>query len=122
MRLVLQVGPGSLTEVVRRLGAMAYDRVPTVTEVAQFSVRGGILDVYGFGMAAPTRVEWSGDEIVSLRPFDLDSQRSGEDRIERVTILPARSEEPTVAGRAQPAAPVRRQSLFDLLPTDALLV
>src|SRR2546430_122833 len=49
-----------------------------VTEVAQFSVRGGILDAYGFGMAAPVRIEWWGDEIVSLRSFDLDSQRSGE--------------------------------------------
>src|SRR5256884_6089287 len=122
MRLVLQVGPGSLTEVVRRLGAMGYTRVPTVTEVAQFSVRGGILDIYGFGMAAPTRVEWSGDEIVSLRPFDLDSQRSGGDRVERVTILPARSEELSGTGEAQGAASLRRQSVLDLIPTDALLV
>src|SRR5438270_11907511 len=102
MRLVLEAGlgargPGSggLTDVVNRLSAMGYTRVPTVTEVAQFSVRGGILDVYGFGMAAPTRVEWSGDEIVSLRPFDLDSQRSGGgEQIGRVSILPVRSEEP----------------------------
>src|SRR5207248_1816607 len=84
--------------------------------------RRGILDVYGFGMAAPTRVEWSGDEIVSLRPFDLDSQRSGGDGIERVTILPARSEEPISAVGAQQAAPLQRQSLSELLPTDALLV
>ena len=129
MRLVLETGPGvggrgpgGLTDVVSRLSAMGYARVPTVTEVAQFSVRGGILDVYGFGMAAPTRVEWSGDEIVSLRPFDLDSQRSGGDGIERVTILPARSEEPISAVGAQQAAPLQRQSLSELLPTDALLV
>ena len=120
MRLVLQVGPGSLTEVVRRLGAMAYDRVPTVTEVAQFSVRGGILDVYGFGMAAPTRVEWSGDDIVSLRPFDLDSQRSGEP-IERVTVLPVSTEGITTSVGAH-AASQQRHSLLTLLPTDALLV
>src|SRR3989454_7605920 len=51
MRLVLQasagpraLGPGGFTEIVRRLGEMGYDRVPTVTEVAQYSVRGGILD------------------------------------------------------------------------------
>src|SRR5439155_1308120 len=113
---------GGLTDVVNRLSAMGYTRVPTVTEVAQFSVRGGILDVYGFGMAAPTRVEWSGDEIVSLRPFDLDSQRSGGDRVERVTILPARSEELSGTGEAQGAAPLRRQSVLDLIPTDALLV
>src|SRR5438309_9181160 len=73
-------------------------------------------------MAAPTRVEWSGDEIVSLRPFDLDSQRSGGDRVERVTILPARSEELSGTGEAQGAAPLRRQSVLDLIPTDALLV
>src|SRR5438034_6574028 len=130
MRLVLAAGlgargPGSggLTDVVNRLSAMGYTRVPTVTEVAQFSVRGGILDVYGFGMAAPTRVEWSGDEIVSLRPFDLDSQRSGGgEQIGRVSILPVRSEEPISAVGAQGAAPLPRQSLLDLIPTDALLV
>src|SRR2546421_2991184 len=131
MRLVLEAGlgargPGSggLTDVVNRLSVMGYTRVPTVTEVAQFSVRGGILDVYGFGMAAPTRVEWSGDEIVSLRPFDLDSQRSGGggEQIGRVSILPVRSEEPISAVGAQGAAPLQRQSLLDLIPTDALLV
>src|SRR5438309_2008962 len=73
-------------------------------------------------MAAPPRVEWSGDEIVSLRPFDLDSQRSRGDRVERVTILPARSEELSGTGEAQGAAPLRRQSVLDLIPTDALLV
>src|SRR2546427_11478853 len=87
MRLVLQAGEqgggsGSLSDIARRLEAMGYTRVPTVTEVAQFSVRGGILDAYGFGMAAPARIEWWGDEIVSLRSFDLDSQRSGEPRSE----------------------------------------
>ena len=47
----------------RTLEAMGYRRVGTVTEVAEFSVRGGILDVYGFGMAAPARLEWWGDDI-----------------------------------------------------------
>src|SRR5690349_22891641 len=102
-RLSLQAGGGEtpggaqhaaplrFADVVRRLEEMGYARVSTVTEVAQFSVRGGILDVYGFGMAAPTRVEWWGDEVQSLRAFDLDSQRFGEP-IERVTVLPARTE------------------------------
>jgi len=127
-RLVLQagagpraLGPGGLTEIVRRLGEMGYDRVPRVTEVAQFSVRGGILDVYGFGMASPARVEWWGDEVVSLRTFDLDSQRSGEP-IERVTILPVSTEGATTTVGVQHAASVQRQSLLDLLPSDALLV
>ncbi len=106
----------SLTEAVTRLAAMGFERVPTVVEVGQYSVRGGILDVYGYGMAAPTRAEWWGDEIASLRTFDLDTQRSGEP-LERVTILPMKSE-----SRDEPAAPLMRSSLLDLLPADALVV
>src|SRR3989441_249989 len=114
-------GSGALSDTVGRLEAMGYVRVPTVTEVAQFSVRGGILDVYGFGMAAPARLEWWGDDIESLRTFDLDSQRSG-DAIERVTILPVRTEAGAGEGEAQHAAPVQRQSLLGLLSSDALIV
>jgi transcription-repair coupling factor (superfamily II helicase) len=126
MRLVLAkgargAGSGTLRETVQRLEAMGYARVPTVTEVAQFSVRGGILDVYGFGMAAPARLEWWSDDIESLRTFDLDSQRSGE-VIERVTILPVRTEGRETEAAAQHATPSPRQSLLDLLPTDALVV
>jgi transcription-repair coupling factor (superfamily II helicase) len=121
-RLVLERGGASLGDAVRRLAEMGYTRVPTVTEVAQFGVRGGILDVYGFGMAAPGRIEWWGDEIISLRTFDLDSQRSG-DAIERVTVLPVKTENMGAGDvRVQGAAPLQRQSLLDLLPTDALLV
>ena len=42
-------------------------------------MRGGILDVYGFGMAAPARLEWWGDDITSIRGFDLTTQRSLEE-------------------------------------------
>ena len=116
-------GSGTLREVIERLERMGYTRVATVTEVAQFSVRGGILDVYGFGMAAPARLEWWGDDLASLRTFDLDTQRSG-DAVERVTILPVRTEGPgTRSGGARgEGAPLQRQSLLDLLPTDALLL
>src|SRR5206468_2001718 len=109
-------GGGSLGSVVGRLEAMGYARVPTVTEVAQFSVRGGILDVYGFGMAAPARIEWWGDDIASLRTFDLDTQRSGE-AIERVTVLPVKAED-----RATGQGGRVRSSLLELLPTDTVLV
>ena len=79
-RLVIEVNKEErrLTDTAQRLDAMGYERVPTVTEVAQYSVRGGILDVYGFGMATPARIEWWGDEVVSVRSFDLDTQRSGD--------------------------------------------
>ena len=74
-------------EVARALEAMGYRRVPTVTEVAEFSVRGGILDVYGFGMAGPARLEWWGDDICSIRGFDLTTQRSLQE-LREVTVLP----------------------------------
>ncbi len=111
----------SLTETAQRLDAMGYERVPTVTEVAQYSVRGGILDVYGFGMAAPARIEWWGDEVVSARSFDLDTQRSG-DALARVTVLPVKGENRGGGDvRAQHAAPLL-SNLFDLLPSDTIVV
>ena len=121
-RLSLAAGGGlRFADVVRRLEEMGYDRVSTVTEVAQFSVRGGILDVHGFGMASPARVEWWGDDVASLRAFDLDSQRSGE-AIERITVLPVRTEGRTADAGTEPAAPLPRQSLLDLLPSDSVIV
>src|SRR5262245_38552872 len=126
-RLVVEVsnegegGRGGLTDAAQRLDAMGYARVSTVTEVAQYSVRGGILDVYGFGMAAPTRVEWWGDDVASIRTFDLDTQRSG-DSLQRVTVLPVRAEGRTLedAG-AERAAPLR-SNLLKLLPSDTIVV
>ena len=123
-RVVIEVSKEerSLTDTAQRLDQMGYERVPTVTEVAQYSVRGGILDVYGFGMAAPARIEWWGDEVASVRSFDLDTQRSG-DALDRVTVLPVRAE--SVRGQfragAQPGAPLRK-NLLDLLPTDTIVI
>ena len=106
----------SLREVTAALGQMGYEKVPMVTEVAQFSVRGGIVDVYGFGMAAPARIEWWGDDIESIRSFDLTTQRSG-DPLGGVTILPIRVEE----SRSESTG-VQPSTLLDLLPGDALLI
>jgi transcription-repair coupling factor (superfamily II helicase) len=106
----------SLREATASLENMGYERVPMVTEVAQFSVRGGIVDVYGFGMAAPARVEWWGDDIESIRSFDLTTQRSG-DPIGGVTILPIRVEESRSESKG-----VQSSTLLDLLPGDALLI
>src|SRR5690349_6255187 len=121
-RLVIEVSKEerSLTETARRLDAMGYSRVPTVTEVAQYSVRGGILDVYGFGMATPARIEWWGDEVASVRSFDLDTQRSGAAQ-NRVTVLPVRAEAAGQATAGTQPAP-RRTNLLDLLPTDTIVV
>jgi transcription-repair coupling factor (superfamily II helicase) len=65
-----------LEHVITSLGEAGYERVAQVTTRGQFAVRGGILDVYSWQAAAPIRVEFFGDEIESLREFDLDTQTS----------------------------------------------
>ncbi len=114
-RLELAEG-ASFREAVRRLERMGYTRVPMVTDVAEFSVRGGIVDVYGFGMAEPARAEFWDDACTALRAFDLSSQRST-GPLERVTVLPV---DPR-ATLGDASAQVRR-SLLDLLPAGALVV
>ena len=70
-----------------RLLEMRFDRVDFVYEPGQFSVRGGIVDVYSFSEEYPVRADFFGDEISSLRFFDPASQISVSEK-EKVTILP----------------------------------
>jgi transcription-repair coupling factor (superfamily II helicase) len=59
-----------------RLYALGYERVDVVSAAGEYAVRGGILDVYPATADTPMRVEFFGDEVDSIRPFDLQSQRS----------------------------------------------
>ena len=121
-RLRLRLAPGERRppgEVARTLERMGYHRVPTVTEVAEYSVRGGILDVYGFGMAAPARLEWWGDDISSMRGFDLTTQRSLQE-LGEITILPVSTE--AIKAEIETAASSSRLSLLELLPSDTLVL
>jgi len=63
-------------KLVSQLEASGYDQVPQVALRGQYAVRGGILDVFSFHHALPVRVELFGDEIESIREFDLDAQTS----------------------------------------------
>src|SRR5215217_8195304 len=131
LRLSLSVGDKRApADVARALETMGYHRVPTVTEVAEYSVRGGILDVYGFGMAAPARLEWWGDDITSLRGFDLTTQRSLEE-LPEITVLPINTQamrdeaDGRSGGQADGrsvARPPHRRTLLELLPSDTLVV
>src|SRR5256885_180171 len=68
-------GPDPVT-VAGRLVELGYSREPLVEERGQFSLRGGILDVFPAAADAPVRAEWSGDAIETLRLFDPENQRS----------------------------------------------
>jgi transcription-repair coupling factor (superfamily II helicase) len=70
-----------------KLSGMGYRREPVVAQVGDIAVRGGILDVFSPLTDNPVRIELWGDEIYSLRFFDLQTQRSGDDLQEHV-ILP----------------------------------
>jgi len=64
-----------------------FKRVDFVTEPGEFSVRGGILDVFSFSNDEPYRVEFFGDEVESIRNFDVETQLSIETQ-KRVSIIP----------------------------------
>lgn len=78
-RLSLELRQGEevlLEDVVAYLDSMGYLRCEPVTMPGEYSVRGGILDVFAAGSDDPVRVEFFGDEIESLRRFHADTQRS----------------------------------------------
>ena len=77
-----------LTEFEERLLALGYERESQIEGPGQFAVRGGILDVFPLTEELPVRIELWGDEIDSIRSFDVESQRSIEN-LETVTIYPA---------------------------------
>ncbi|MCQ2229103.1 MAG: transcription-repair coupling factor [Bacteroidales bacterium] len=64
-----------------------FERVDFVFESGQFSVRGGIVDVFSFAADAPYRIDFFGDEVDSIRLFELDSQLST-DKVREITVVP----------------------------------
>ncbi|HMN08696.1 MAG TPA: transcription-repair coupling factor [Gemmatimonadaceae bacterium] len=102
-------------ELAAHLEAIGFERVTMVDDVAQFSVRGGIFDIYSFGMAEPVRLEFWGDEIVELRHFELGTQRST--RPATVAVILPVDAAPSVG---TPGGD--RVSILALFPPDTVLV
>jgi transcription-repair coupling factor (superfamily II helicase) len=79
---VVQLRRGVTTkmeEFLERLAASGYERASQVTTRGQFAVRGGIVDLYSWQAPLPFRLEFFGDQIESLREFDIDAQTSVRD-------------------------------------------
>jgi|TARA_R110000782_G_scaffold237188_1_gene323330 transcription-repair coupling factor (superfamily II helicase) len=76
-----------LSNLIEKLNEYQFERVDFVVEPGQFSIRGGIVDVFSFSNENPYRIEFFGDEIVSVRSFDPVSQLSIKN-YQKVTILP----------------------------------
>ena len=127
LSLTLRKGEELPLELIEKhLQSIGYERRDPVEMVGEYSIRGGILDVFGAESAQPLRVEFFGDEIESIRRFDVQSQRSVL-KLGEAEILPLR-EQPNkddyAPGWEFAAAidDVREHSLLDLAPNSIVLL
>lgn len=75
-------------QIKKDMVLLGYEREEQIEGPGQFAVRGGILDIYPLTEEVPIRIELWGDEIDSIRTFDVESQRSIEN-LDEITIYPA---------------------------------
>lgn len=101
-----RVDPAFVSEVLDSYG---FQYVDYVYEPGQYAVRGSILDVFSFAGEYPYRVDFFGDEIETIRTFDLDSQLSKE-KLREIRVVPE------LARSGSKGA-----SLFNLLPASAVI-
>ena len=86
--LKLHVGERLATSFVEEvLTSNRFERVEFVYEPGQYSIRGGIIDIFSYSSNVPYRIDFFGDEIDSIRPFDISTQLST-GKLEEVEIVP----------------------------------
>ena len=76
-----------IVEVERTLRSFGFSETDYVYEPGQFAVRGSIIDVYSFSSELPYRVDFFGDDIETIRTFEVESQLSNE-KLKRIEIVP----------------------------------
>ena len=89
---VIEIGRDSVIEenaLARKLVAMGYEKTYQVEAAGQFSIRGGIVDIFDLTADNPVRIELWGDTVESIRSFDVLSQRSIEENMTHVSVYPA---------------------------------
>jgi transcription-repair coupling factor (superfamily II helicase) len=127
-RLAVELHTGEelpLDTIEAHLNSIGYEKREPVEMVGEYSIRGGILDVFPAENARPLRIEFFGDEIESIRRFDVDTQRSVV-KLTEAHILPL-TEQPRTGALfpgwefASALESPRRHSLLDLAG-DAVVV
>ncbi len=119
----LTLSPGMALDreaLAERLTAFGYERVEMVTEVGQWALRGGIVDLFSPARPTPVRLELFGDEVESLRAFDPSTQRST-GTLGAVPLLPlleAIEGDRILLDYLPPTAPVAVEDPTALPPTD----
>jgi transcription-repair coupling factor (superfamily II helicase) len=96
-----------------------FNRVDFVTEPGEFSVRGGIIDVFSFSYDEPFRIEFFGDEIDSIRTFDVETQLSKE-KLKKASIMP-NVENKTLQEPFDSAQDKRRESFLKYVSSKAIV-
>ncbi|HCS88160.1 MAG TPA: transcription-repair coupling factor, partial [Bacteroidales bacterium] len=111
--LALHTGQSiSIEQLSTRLFNSGWEKVDFVYEPGQFSIRGGIVDIFSFSSENPYRIDFFGDEIDSIRIFDIESQLSKE-KVSDIEIIPNIQEQPSAE---------QTHSLFDYLPDNTIIV
>lgn len=105
-------GSYDLTELTKRLLEIGFTRKDYVYEPGEFAVRGSILDVYSYASEFPYRIDFFGDDVESIRTFEVQTQLSKEVK-DRVSIVPDTEQGSSAAHLVSPT---------DYLPSDTLLV
>ena len=105
-------GSYDLTELTKRLLEIGFTRKDYVYEPGEFAVRGSILDVYSYASEFPYRIDFFGDDVESIRTFEVQTQLSKETK-DRVSIVPDTEQGSSAAHLVSPT---------DYLPSDTLLV
>ncbi len=111
---MISVRKGDMLDIddfIDKLDDYGFERVSQVYDAGQFSLRGGIIDVYSFASQQPFRIEVFGDQVESIRTFDIASQLSIEVK-DTITILADNSSTQTLTEKV---------ALTDYLPQDALI-
>ena len=99
-----------LSKLERRLLDLGMQHTDYVYEPGQFAVRGSIVDVYSYSSEIPYRIDFFGDEVDSIRSFDVQTQLS-KDRVQSMTIVPEMQNDAT-----------ERVPLFEFLPANTVVV
>ena len=98
----------SIEELTTFLVSSGYERCDAVEGEGQFSVRGGILDMFMPDAKAPIRIEFWGDEIDTINFFDVETQRRGDDYVEDIDLSP--STEVLISNKAELAEKIRKKA------------
>jgi len=92
--------------LIRAIIALGYTRVEMVEEHGEMSLRGGIMDIYPVDQDAPLRMEFFGDQVESIRLFDIETQQS-QAQVEEAVITPVMAEgEATLFAYLPPETPI----------------